>query len=229
MLGRAGSAINSAELARLFNDQTMDSSEWSFLLCGNMSDTPLSLLERVRQQSDSHSWNRMFEIYAPLLRRWLNRYAVQDSDAEDLVQEVLSSVARELPNFEHNRRTGAFRSWLRTILVHRLQGFWRARQYQPVATGDSDFKRKLDEFADDNGETSGIWDREHDEHVMRRVMHLVQPKVAANTWKAFQRQVIDGISAADVAEEIDISLDSAYAAKSRVLRMLRQEASGLVE
>ena len=53
--------------------------------------------------------------------------------------------------------------------------------------------------------------------------------VSASTWTAFCRQMIVGVSASDTAKELGISVDSAYAAKSRVLRMLRQEARGLID
>jgi len=115
-----------------------------------MVDTSLSLLDRLGDQSDSDSWDRLVELYRPLLYAWLRRYdALQPSDADDLVQEVLLVVTRELPGFQHNRQRGAFRSWLRKILVLRLRNFWRSRQRRPIATGDSDFLRQLDELEDD--------------------------------------------------------------------------------
>ncbi len=80
-----------------------------------MNETSLSLLDRVRQSADSESWDRLVRLDAPLMKNWLGRYEIQDSD--DLVQEVLTTVVTELPKFEHNQRPGAFRSWLRTILA----------------------------------------------------------------------------------------------------------------
>lgn len=53
-----------------------------------MNDTSLSLLARVRQGDDSQSWDRLLELYAPLLRSWLQAYDVQDADADDLIQDV---------------------------------------------------------------------------------------------------------------------------------------------
>ena len=191
--------------------------------------TSLSLLDKLIRQSDSESWARLVDIYAPLLRRWLDRYGVQSSDADDLVQEVLSVVARDLPQFEHSRRPGAFRSWLRTILVHRLRNFWRSRKYRPVATGDSGFMRQLDELADPDGSMSQIWNQQHDQHVVDRVLELIQLKVSPKTWEAFRRQAIEGTAANVVARELGMSLDAVYAAKSRVLKMLRQAAAGLID
>src|SRR5262245_56944780 len=84
-----------------------------------VSDTSVSLLERLRDQPDDSSWARMVDLYSPLLRDWIRRHHLQPSDADDLVQDVLAVVVRELVHFEHNRRTGAFRRWLRTILANR--------------------------------------------------------------------------------------------------------------
>ncbi len=50
------------------------------------------------------------------------------------MQEVLVAVLNDLPKIQHNPRTGAFRSWLRTILVNRVREFWRARIPKVVAT-----------------------------------------------------------------------------------------------
>jgi RNA polymerase sigma-70 factor (ECF subfamily) len=192
-----------------------------------MDETSFSLLDRIRRQSDRESWDRLVTIYTPLLRQWLARFRVQESDADDLVQEVFSILLRKLPAFEHNQRTGAFRNWLRTILVNCLRNSWRRSNQRPTAPDQ--VAKLLDELADDSSELSQVWRREHDEYIMRRLMELVQPRVAAETWKAFCRQAIDGEPAAVVAQELDISLDSAYAAKSRVLQALRQEAQGLID
>src|SRR5262245_7996724 len=104
-----------------------------------MSDTSVSLLERLRDRPDGLSWQRLVDLYTPLIRAWLHRDLLPAADADDLVQEVLAVVVRELPHFEHSRRSGAFRSWLRGVTVHRLRDFWRQRHYRPEATGDSNF------------------------------------------------------------------------------------------
>lgn len=192
-------------------------------------NTSLSLLARLAQESDSESWGRLVEIYTPLLRRWLARYHVQTSDADDIVQEVLLTVSREVTEFEHNQRKGAFRSWLRAILVNRLRNFWRSRQYRPVATGNSDFMQQLDAFADQDSETSQIWNRQHDEQVVSRTLEIIRPRVAPKTWEAFRKQAIEGISASLVARDLEMSVDAVYAAKSRVLKMLRLEVAGLLD
>lgn len=50
--------------------------------------TSLSLLARVRQSTDKESWERLVDLYSPLMRHWLRAYEVQEADADDLVQDV---------------------------------------------------------------------------------------------------------------------------------------------
>ncbi len=194
-----------------------------------MNETSLSLLDRIRETSDSESWGRLVSLYRPLLKRWVLRYEVQDSDADDIVQEVLAVVLNDLPTFQHNKRTGAFRSWLRTILVNRVREFWRARKYQPVATGTSSLDEKLNQLQDDASELSQIWNREHDEYVLKRLLKAVQSQFEPKTREAFHRQVVDGQKAERVAQVLEMSTSGVYMAKSRVLSALRRESEGLID
>lgn len=194
-----------------------------------MDETSVSLLERVRRQSDPASWRRLLELYMPLLGRWLRRYRLPDADAEDVAQEVLAVVVRRLPEFEHSRRTGAFRAWLRAILANCLRDYWRARKGRPVATGDADFLKALEELEDPASGQSRAWDLEHDRYVVGRLLELLRPHFEPNTWRAFERVTQDGLAPAAVAAELGISVNAVLVAKSRVLRRLRQETRGLTD
>jgi RNA polymerase sigma-70 factor (ECF subfamily) len=194
-----------------------------------MSDTSASLLQRLREQPDGDAWRRLVHLYTPLLKGWLGRYGLQASDVDDLTQEVLAVVVRELPRFEHNRRAGAFRRWLRTILVHRLRGFWRSRQSRPAATGDSDLARALEQLEDPESGPSKLWDQEHDRHVMARLLEQVEPEVTPATWQAFRRVVLEGQDEEAVARELGLSVNAVFIAKSRVLARLRREARDLID
>jgi RNA polymerase sigma factor (sigma-70 family) len=192
-----------------------------------MSETSVSLLERLRSEPDSDTWKRLVELYTPLLHGWLRQSGVQPCDADDLVQDVLAVVVRELPHFEHNRRAGAFRRWLRTILIHRLRDFWRARQGRPVASGDSELARLLEQLEDPDSGLSRLWDEQHDRHVLRRLLELIEPAVAPSTWEAFRRVTLEGRDEETVAAELGLSVNAVFIAKSRVLGRLRREAEGL--
>jgi len=191
--------------------------------------TSLSLLDRLGDNPDSEDWERLVVIYRPLLLRWLRSYEVQPADAEDLTQEVLSVVTNELPSFEHNQQAGAFRNWLRRILVHRLRNFWRSRNYTPQARGSSSLVEQLNQLEDDTSGLSRVWNAEHDQHVLARLMELVRPRFEPQTWEAFRRQVFDAERADRVAADMQLSLSSVYTARSRVLAALRRESAGLID
>jgi RNA polymerase sigma-70 factor (ECF subfamily) len=160
---------------------------------------------------------------------WLRKYDVQDSDADDLVQEVLLAVSKDLGKFDHGGQPGAFRGWLKAILVNRLRKFWRSRDRRPQARGDSDVDARLAQLDDPASKMSQIWNRQHDQYVLRQLLALAEPHFAASTWKAFCRVALDGVRPEVVAEDLEISLNAVCLAKSRVLRRLRQESVGLIE
>ncbi len=194
-----------------------------------MNDTSLSLLARLQREPESETWNRLFELYEPLVRVWLRKYDVQDADADDLVQEVLLAVSSDLSKFNHGGQPGAFRGWLKAILINRLRQFWRARDRRPQARRDSDIDARLAQLENPASEMSQIWNRQHDQYVLRQLLELVKPHFAPSTWKAFYRVTVEGQRADLVARELKVSVNAVFIAKSRVLSRLRQEADGLVE
>jgi RNA polymerase sigma-70 factor (ECF subfamily) len=192
-----------------------------------MSETSLTLLGRLQQQSDPASWQRLVDIYAPLIGRWLARSTLQSADHENLVQEVLTIVVQKLPEFER-RREGSFRAWLRVITANCLRAHWRSEKYRALPTGGSNFLQKLQELEDPHSALAQAWDAEHDRHVVRRLLELIEPQFEPATLEAFRRLVLEGQESAHVARALGMSVNAALLAKSRVLRQLRREMDGLV-
>jgi RNA polymerase sigma-70 factor (ECF subfamily) len=183
--------------------------------------TSASLLEQARDQQPT-AWQRLVAVYSPLLQTWLNAAGLQAADRDDLSQRILEILVRQLPQFEHNGRAGAFRAWLRGITVNLLREHWRAR---PCAEGDS----VLEQLADPAGGLSRLWDEQHDRQVLTALMEHVRPEFAVATWQAFCRVALDGVPAREIAQELGMSVNAVLIAKSRVLGRLREEARGLVE
>jgi len=170
----------------------------------------------------------MVDIYQPWLLGWLGRQGLANTDAEDLVQDILLVVLKEMPYFRHNQRVGAFRSWLRTIAVHRLQDALRARRYRPVATGDGQVIEQMRQLEDPDSPLTAQWEREHDRHVVGRLLSLLEPDFQPATFEAFRRVMLQGQAPAAVAAELGISVNAVLLAKSRILGRLRQEARDLI-
>lgn len=193
-----------------------------------MKSTRLSLLNHAAAGSDP-AWFQIVELYQPLVYGWLRRHDVSHHDAEELTQDVLSVVVQELPGFLHSGRRGAFRAWLRQIAANRAKGFWRARKTRPVAPGTDRLLRMAEQLADDSSELSRQWDREHDHHVLRRLLRKIEGEFERATLTAFHGLIFEGARAEDLAPRLGMTIGAVYSAKSRVLRKLRQEAKGLID
>ena len=192
-----------------------------------MSKTSDSMLERMKHGPQGMAWRRMVETYTPKIRRWLRPYSLQDQDVDDLIQEAFAVVVRRLPEFKRQTQIGSFRRWLRTITFNCLRDFWRGQHTRPTATGKTGFVHVLEQLEDPDSALDQFWDQEHDSHLTRHLLEKIRPRFEAKTWLAFQRVALEGISAEQTAQELGLSVNAVFIAKSRVLQLLRQEGRGL--
>ena len=188
-----------------------------------MDTTPATLLEQVRNPGDREAWRRFVQLYTPLLYHWARRLGLQESDAADLLQDVFTLLHRKLPTFTYDH-SKSFRAWLRTITLNK----WRENRRHEAVLPQQINQDALAERADpDRPDPS--WDVEYRQQLVRRALQIMQAEFQPTTWKACWEQVVSDRPAAEVAEELGISLSAAYAAKSRVLRRLRQQLEGLMD
>jgi RNA polymerase sigma-70 factor (ECF subfamily) len=195
---------------------------------GIMSETRQSLLLRART-GEEDAWKDLTDLYRPLILAWLNRMGVPPADLEDLSQDVLLSVVRHLPGFEHSGHRGAFRSWLRTIACSRTTDYWRATATNAKASGGSGVVAVLQQIADPDSDLNRRWDEEHDRYVLACLLDLMEAEFEPTTLRAFRRLALDGAAGAEVAEELGMTVAAVYMAKSRVLQRIRREAEGLID
>jgi RNA polymerase sigma-70 factor (ECF subfamily) len=193
-----------------------------------MDDTRQSLLLRA-QTGEADAWKDLTDLYRPLIISWLNRQGVPAVDREDLSQDVLLSVVKHLPTFEHSGARGAFRSWLRTIVCSRTTDYWRVAGAGAPASGGSGATAALQQIADPDSDLNRQWDAEHDRYVLGCLLDMVEEEFEPATLRAFRRLALDGASGAEVAQELGLSVAAVYMAKSRVLQRIRQEAEGLID
>lgn len=194
-----------------------------------MSDTPASLLERLRLEPDQVSWRRLVDLYQPMLTTWLRRYTLQATDLEDVQQEILSVVVREISTFQYQGQRGAFRCWLRRIMVNRLRTFWREQRKRSDLGDGRAMAELIEQLEDPASGLSRLWDAEHDRYITRRLTELLRGEFEPATWCAFEHLVFQGRSTAEVARRLNMTPNAVRLAKSRVLRRLRQEIQGLLD
>jgi RNA polymerase sigma-70 factor (ECF subfamily) len=104
------------------------------------ADSTFDLLARARA-GDEGALEPLFARYLPRLRRWasgrLPRWARDAGDTQDLVQDTLISVFKQVERFEP-RREGAFQAYLRQAVMNRIRNAIRDRSRQPDGTSIDD-------------------------------------------------------------------------------------------
>jgi RNA polymerase sigma-70 factor, ECF subfamily len=194
-----------------------------------MQTTSVSLLERLAKSPDNDDWQKLLLIYRPFIFSIVSGYPSLVSQAEDITQEVMLVLMRELPVFER-QRTGSFRAWLRQIAVNQLRTATRkTKRFLTTDNLEDGISNQIEQLADPASIASKKWDEEYERVVFKRLGELVRPTVADKMWQAFEKYALQEQPAAKVAEELGISLNSVLLAKSRILKQLRTEAKGLLD
>jgi RNA polymerase sigma-70 factor (ECF subfamily) len=188
-----------------------------------MDSTSFSLLLRLRQPGDRAAWERFVDLYTPLLFHWAMRLGLQEQDAADLVQDVLLALLHKLPDFQYDPAK-SFRAWLRTLAVNKYRDSQRRRAAALHGGQSADL---ADLAVPDAAEA--VWQAEYQRHLLGQAVRLMQSDFQPTTWKVCWALIVEGRPGAEVAAQFGLSLDAVYAARSRVLRRLRQELQGLLD
>ena len=94
-----------------------------------MATTSESLLFRLQNlgtSTDESAWEQFVSLYTPLIFYWARRTGLQQNDAADLVQDVLTKVFLKLPKLQYDR-SRSFRGWLRKVTLNRYREIGRRK------------------------------------------------------------------------------------------------------
>jgi RNA polymerase sigma-70 factor (ECF subfamily) len=188
-----------------------------------MITTPSSLLVRLGQPDAAKHWDRFVALYTPLLYSWTRRLKVPQADAADLLQDLFTCLVEQLPSFTYDPRR-SFRAWMRTLLVNRWRTWLRRRTAGKVVPNrdnrleDVPAPEQVPEFEEE----------EYRRHIVFRALQLMRTEFQPATWQACWEYVVNGRPPETIAQELRISVNSVYLAKSRVLRRLREELADLL-
>jgi RNA polymerase sigma-70 factor (ECF subfamily) len=176
------------------------------------------LLVRAQSQ-DQAAWQRLVSLYTPLVYRWCRMSGLQAADAADVGQEVFRAVARKIGEFRRDQPGDSFRAWLRVITRNKITD--HHRQMPIDVLGDSTAQTLIQQVP--NEPPTPEADAEEGSILFRKAVELIQTEFEERTWRAFWRTAIDGVEAAAVAGELEVTPNAVYLAKARVLRRLREE------
>ncbi len=193
----------------------------------SVNATSPSLLARV-QANQPGSWERLVDLYAPLVYHWCRRSALSPEDAADVFQEVFRSVAEHIAGFRRDRAGASFRGWLRTITRNKIHDHFRRQQGRAQAAGGTDAQLRMlavpEAPEEEDAQEAGLLHQQ-----VRRAVEMLQGEFEPRTWQAFWKVQIEGQSTTDVGAELAMTAAAVRKAKLRVLRRLREELGDLLE
>ena len=187
--------------------------------------TSLNLLDRVRA-NDSEAWKAMCNIYSPLIHGWARRAGLQDDDANDIVQDVFTSVSQGLNRFGYHNAGDSFRAWLWTISRNRIRDWFRKKSKSAAsATGGTDAFLHIQTIPDWISDDLSLDEIESDSNaeseLLKRAAEIVKADVEPRTWQAFWRSTVEGHATSDIANDLGMNENAVRQAKFRVLARLR--------
>ena len=100
--------------------------------------TRASLLDRLRNVEDAPSWQRFFDTYWRLIYSVALKARLTETEAQEVVQETVISVARHLPQFRYDPKVCSFKTWMLRLTRWRIIDQLRKRipGAQPIESHD---------------------------------------------------------------------------------------------
>ncbi len=186
--------------------------------------TRQSLLLQLGRKSDD-AWTEFLTVYETALFRFCLAKGLQEADARDVLQDVLTAVLKRIPTWDPDSSKGSFRGWLfrvaRNISVDAIEH--RARK--ATASGDSQVARLLAEIPATESRSETTLEIEYQRSLFDWASKQVKSEVREITWLSFCLTAIDGQNAEQVATTLNIPVGSVYTAKCRVVARIRKKIS----
>jgi RNA polymerase sigma-70 factor (ECF subfamily) len=196
--------------------------------------TRRTLVERLKDCEDQESWREFFESYWRLIYGTARKTGLTESEAEEVVQETVITVARKMKEFEYDRARCTFKGWLLRITQFKIIDQLRKRTpaFVQHAASDSTGTRTatIERVPDPKGEElAGLWDEEWTKSLFQAAMDRVKRKVNPGHFQMFYLNVVEKMGIREVARTMRVNAAVVYMAKSRVARAIQNELKRLEE
>jgi RNA polymerase sigma-70 factor (ECF subfamily) len=194
--------------------------------------TRQSLLARMKDWQDQTSWQDFFNTYWKLIYGVALKAGLTPTEAEEVVQESVVSVARSIGGFKNDPAFGSFKSWLMLIARRRIADQFRKRPPASNSTSprehDTSRTATIERQPDPNSLTlDSVWNEQWEHHLLEMAMRNVKRRVSPRQFMLFHQQVVKESPAPEVARKFGVNLAQVYMAKYRVSSLLKREAGKL--
>src|SRR5436190_4509467 len=217
--------------------------------------TRWSLIGRLKDLDDQQSWQEFFDAYWKLIYSVALKAGLNDSEAQDVVQETVISVAKKMPEFKADPAAGSFKSWLLTLTRWRIEDQRRKRENvrprsrqsesagaeSKLETGKMPVLRPVGHRADDTARTStvdripdpaglnldAVWNDEWEKNLLEAAAERVKRQVDPEQYQLFDFHVLKQWPAKKVARKLAVSLGQVYFAKYKISKLMKKEIKKL--
>jgi RNA polymerase sigma-70 factor (ECF subfamily) len=181
-----------------------------------------SLVAGLRAGNDE-AWQRLVEIYAPLVRIWCRYGRVREDCMADILQDVFLAVHRSVNAFTPRDDSSGFRGWIWKITKNKIHDHFRTLGQSADAVGGSAALQRMHEVVSPLLPDEAPSQPSDTAALLHRALAFVKVEFRDQTWDAFWRTTVLGEPTETVAEDFGISASAVRQARSRVLRRLRQQ------
>ena len=195
--------------------------------------TRRSLLSRLRDWNHQESWKDFFDMYWKLIYAAAIHGGLTDAEAQDVVQETVISVAKNIAEFRYDPARGSFKAWLLNLTRWRIIDQLRKRQTQSGASAgyrEVPLTPEMDQVLEpqDQGlETH--WDEEWRRNAMEVATERVKLRVDPKLYQAFDLYAFKEWPASKVAKHLNLNIAQVYLTKHRIARLLKTEIAAFEE
>ncbi|MEL7498613.1 MAG: sigma-70 family RNA polymerase sigma factor [Planctomycetota bacterium] len=190
-------------------------------------ETKVSLILRLGQTDDHDAWSQFANAYQSVIFWSAKRQGLQPADADDIVQQVMTSIAKALRERPHDHSRAKFRTWLYRVTQNAILNCLERQKPDRGSGKESTFDLLANVAA--TPDDMDQFDREYERAVFHWAANLIKPEFQATTWQAFWLTMVEGQSCAAAAKTISeitgesLGIGSVYAARSRVVKRLRKK------
>jgi RNA polymerase sigma factor (sigma-70 family) len=188
--------------------------------------TRVTLLGRLRAAPDDPGvWSEFVDWYGRKIHAWCMVWGLQESDAQDVTQEVFLNLSQKMHGFCYDPN-GSFRAWLKTLTRRAWQVYATKQRKAGRGTGDDSAMDHMANIEAREDLTKRL-EEAFDQEMFKEASNLVKLRVEPRTWEAFELLAVHGCSGAEVAARLKMKVPTVFVARSKVQRMLREELARL--
>jgi RNA polymerase sigma-70 factor (ECF subfamily) len=188
--------------------------------------TRYSLLSRLQNREDQDSWKDFFETYWKLIYAMAIKSGLTESEAQDVVQETVITVAKDIHKFKRDRALGTFKGWLRNTVQWRIADQFRKRAGgKRRAHSHMDDVQMVDlcEVPDPASPLETLWQEEWQANLFNAAVDRVKRRVKEEHYQIFHLYAVKHWPVLKVSRATGASVGKVYLIKHRIATLIKEE------